>query len=33
LGQTSGPKAGWFLTSFDNAFLIKRFREAADYQP
>ena len=33
LGQTSGPKAGWFLTSFDNAFLIKRFREAAAYQP
>jgi len=33
LGQTSGPKAGWFLTSFENAFLIKRFREAAAYQP
>ncbi|WNY25356.1 lysine--tRNA ligase [Methanolapillus millepedarum] len=33
LGQTSGPKAGWFLTSFDNAFLIKRFKEAAAYRP
>jgi len=33
LGQNSGPKAGWFLTSFDNAFLIQRFKEAADYKP
>ncbi|MDY0266558.1 MAG: lysine--tRNA ligase [Methanimicrococcus sp.] len=33
LGQASGPKAGWFLTSFDKDFLIQRFREAADYQP
>lgn len=33
LGQPSGPKAGWFLTSFDSDFLIQRFREAADYRP
>jgi lysyl-tRNA synthetase class 1 len=33
LGQTSGPRAGWFLTSFDNAFLIQRFKEAAAYKP
>lgn len=33
LGQPSGPKAGWFLTSFDGSFLIQRFREAAAYQP
>jgi lysyl-tRNA synthetase class 1 len=33
LGQNSGPKAGWFLTSFDNAFLIQRFKEAAAYKP
>ncbi|MCL2142098.1 MAG: lysine--tRNA ligase [Methanimicrococcus sp.] len=33
LGQNSGPKAGWFLTSFDNAFLIQRFKEAAAYRP
>lgn len=33
LGQPSGPKAGWFLTSFDNDFLVKRFKEAAAYRP
>ena len=33
LGQPSGPKAGWFLTSFDSAFLAQRFREAAEYRP
>ncbi|WNY27453.1 lysine--tRNA ligase [Methanolapillus ohkumae] len=33
LGQSSGPKAGWFLTSFDNAFLVQRFKEAAAYRP
>ncbi|MCL2549431.1 MAG: lysine--tRNA ligase [Methanimicrococcus sp.] len=33
LGQPSGPKAGWFLTSFDIDFLVLRFREAAAYRP
>ena len=33
LGQPSGPKAGWFLTSFDSDFLIQRFYEAAKYRP
>ncbi|MDD3042044.1 MAG: lysine--tRNA ligase [Methanosarcinaceae archaeon] len=29
LGQDSGPKAGWFLSSFEQPFLIERFREAS----
>lgn len=33
LGQPSGPKAGWFLTSFDGSFLSDRFRKAAAYRP
>jgi len=33
LGTPSGPKAGWFLTSFDVDFLVERFREAAEYKP
>jgi lysyl-tRNA synthetase class 1 len=33
LGQTSGPKAGWFLSSLEKEFLIRRFREAAAYRP
>ncbi len=32
LGQGSGPKAGWFLSSFEKEFLVERFREAAVYQ-
>ncbi|MSR71175.1 MAG: lysine--tRNA ligase [Candidatus Taylorbacteria bacterium] len=27
LGKTSGPKAGWFLSVLDKAFLVKRFEE------
>lgn len=33
LGQQSGPKAGWFLSSLEKEFLIKRFNEAAEYEP
>lgn len=33
LGQPSGPKAGWFLSSFDNDFLTDRFKKAAAYRP
>ncbi|MDD3042476.1 MAG: lysine--tRNA ligase [Methanosarcinaceae archaeon] len=30
LGQPSGPKAGWFLSSLEKDFLIKQFRSAVD---
>ncbi|MDO9517977.1 MAG: lysine--tRNA ligase [Methanosarcinaceae archaeon] len=33
LGQQSGPKAGWFLSSLEKDFLIKRFKDASTYQP
>ncbi|MCQ1534543.1 lysine--tRNA ligase [Methanosarcina sp. KYL-1] len=33
LGQSSGPKAGWFLSSFEKEFLVQRFREASVYTP
>jgi len=33
LGQGSGPRAGWFLSSFEKEFLIKRFEEASTYSP
>ncbi|MGB9929814.1 MAG: lysine--tRNA ligase [Methanosarcina sp.] len=33
LGQNSGPKAGWFLSSFEKDFLVKRFKEASSYIP
>lgn len=33
LGQSSGPKAGWFLSSFEPEFLVKRFSEASTYVP
>lgn len=33
LGQPSGPKAGWFLSSLEKDFLIKRFKDASTYQP
>ena len=33
MGQSSGPKAGWFLSSFEKAFLVKRFKEASTYIP
>jgi lysyl-tRNA synthetase class 1 len=33
LGQPSGPKAGWFLSSLEKDFLAQRFREAAVYRP
>lgn len=33
LGQSSGPKAGWFLSSFEQPFLVERFREASFYEP
>jgi lysyl-tRNA synthetase class 1 len=33
LGQASGPKAGWFLSSLERDFLIRRFSEAADFRP
>ncbi|WP_300609417.1 lysine--tRNA ligase [Methanohalophilus sp.] len=33
LGQASGPKAGWFLSSLEKDFLVKRFAEAADFRP
>lgn len=29
LGRKSGPRAGWFITSLDRAFVIARFREAS----
>lgn len=29
LGKPSGPRAGWFLSALDTAFLKKRFQEAA----
>jgi lysyl-tRNA synthetase class 1 len=33
LGQASGPKAGWFLSSLEKDFLVQRFREASSYKP
>lgn len=33
LGQSSGPKAGWFLSSFEKEFLVERFEEASNYSP
>lgn len=33
LGQISGPRAGWFLSSFEKEFLVKRFEEASTYSP
>jgi lysyl-tRNA synthetase class 1 len=33
LGQKSGPRAGWFLSSFKKEFLVKRFEEASTYIP
>jgi lysyl-tRNA synthetase class 1 len=33
LGQQSGPKAGWFLSSLEKDFLAERFRKASEYQP
>jgi lysyl-tRNA synthetase class 1 len=30
LGQDSGPKAGWFLASLEQPFLVRRLREAAE---
>lgn len=33
LGQSSGPKAGWFLSSFKKDFLVQRFTEASTYSP
>jgi lysyl-tRNA synthetase class 1 len=33
LGQNSGPRAGWFLSSFEKEFLVKRFNEASAYSP
>jgi lysyl-tRNA synthetase, class I len=33
LGQSSGPRAGWFISSLDKEFLIKRFEEASTYSP
>lgn len=33
LGQKSGPRAGWFLSSFEKEFLVKRFNEASTYSP
>jgi lysyl-tRNA synthetase class 1 len=33
LGQPSGPKAGWFLSSLEKDFLAQRFKEAAEYRP
>ncbi len=29
LGRKSGPRAGWFITSLDRDFIVRRFREAA----
>ncbi len=28
LGKSSGPRAGWFLTSLDPQFVVSRFEEA-----
>ncbi len=33
LGQQSGPKAGWFLSSMERDFLEERFRQASTYRP
>jgi lysyl-tRNA synthetase, class I len=33
LGQKSGPRAGWFLSSIEKEFLVKRFEEASTYSP
>lgn len=33
LGQSSGPKAGWFLSSFEKEFLVNRFEKASIYMP
>ncbi len=33
LGKNSGPRAGWFLSSFEKEFLVKRFNEASAYSP
>ena len=33
LGQSSGPRAGWFLSSFEKEFLVKRFEEASSFSP
>lgn len=33
LGQSSGPRAGWFLSAFDREFLVKRFEEASNFSP
>ncbi len=33
LGQSSGPKAGWFLSSLESDFLVRRFTEAFRYEP
>ena len=33
LGQQSGPKAGWFLSSLEKDFLVERFRSASSYRP
>jgi lysyl-tRNA synthetase class 1 len=33
LGQSSGPRAGWFLSSFEKEFLVKRFEEASTFSP
>ena len=29
LGKTQGPRAGWFLSTLDSAFVKQRFAEAA----
>ena len=29
LGKTQGPRAGWFLSTLDTAFVKQRFAEAA----
>lgn len=31
LGKESGPQAGWFLEALDRDFVVKRFREIANY--
>lgn len=33
LGQQSGPKAGWFLSSLEKDFLVERFKQASEYRP
>jgi lysyl-tRNA synthetase class 1 len=30
LGKTSGPQAGWFLSSLDREFVLKRLKEAVE---